>query len=64
MARLFAAATPFAAVTVTGVRTKNTTEGAAIGAAEGGGRGALTGNGILSGAVAGGAGGFMYDKLE
>ncbi len=48
--------------------TPHTGEGAALGAAAGAGLGALGGRGILggaaTGAVVGGAGGFIYDKLS
>ena len=47
--------------------TSHTGEGAALGAAAGAGLGALSGRGVLgsaaTGAVVGGAGGFIYDKL-
>lgn len=48
--------------------TENSGKGAAIGAAAGAGLGAVTGNGIFGsaakGAVAGGAGGFIYDMVN
>ena len=47
--------------------TPHTGEGMALGAAAGAGLGALSGRGVLgsaaTGAVVGGAGGFIYDKL-
>jgi hypothetical protein len=46
----------------------NTGKGAAIGAAGGAGLGAVTGHGILgsaaTGAIVGGASGFIYDQLK
>lgn len=66
--KLTLGALAIAAVAVTGACTKNTGRGALIGGAAGAGLGALSGRGILgsaaTGAVAGGAGGFIYDQVK
>lgn len=66
--RIVVAATALLALATTTACTENSGRGAAVGAATGAGLGALGNGGILrgaaTGAIVGGAGGYIYDQVK